>query len=151
MLMVDELGRAAMAVGPYEPLGDTSCAALIERARQAESEAVQTEVAPETLWAAQDGALIVNVGAGEALSGAASLVSDLAETLGIAVERNPLLIDDYQTSPQDFSEVFFVSDEHGVIAPLGAEGPYARRFADGWQTLLEKASRPGGSAYARRS
>ena len=33
MLLMDAEGRAAMSVGPYEPLADTSAAALAERAR----------------------------------------------------------------------------------------------------------------------
>lgn len=149
MLMVDAEGRAAMAVGPYEPLEDTGIDVLVERARLAEREGAQTEVAPETFWAAQDDQLIVNVAPGDALSGSASLIANLAETLGIALERRATLLDEYCANPSNYTEVFLVSDEHGVVLPEGGAGKHGQRFADSWQTLLKKTQRPGGSAYAR--
>lgn len=157
MLMVDAEGRAAMAVGPYEALADTTASALAERARTAEREGSQTEVAPETFWAVKDNTLMVNLGVGDALSGATSLIVNLAETLGMSLERQPTLLDDYDSDPSQYSEIFLVSDEHGVVLPAAgdnsgvacAAGKYGQRFADGWETLLKKSSRPGGRAYAR--
>lgn len=151
MLMIDEQGRAAMAVGPYEPLGDCSASALVERARAAEREGAQTDVAPETFWAAQGDQLFVNLASGDALSGSTSLIVNLAETLGIPLERSSTLLDDYAANPSSYTEVFLVSDEHGVVSAADASGKHGQRFAEGWQTLLDKASRLGGSAYTARS
>lgn len=149
MLMVDAEGRAAMAVGPFEELQDTNAAALAARARASEREGAQTEVAPETLWASQDGALLVNLAYGDVASGATSLVINLCETLGIPLERRATLLDEYIADPTQFEEVFLVSDEYGVVPSADASGKHARRFAEGWQTLLERTARPGGSAYTR--
>lgn len=152
MLMVDAEGRAAMAVGPYEPLQDTSADALIERAKAAEREADASEVAPETLWIVSNDGLSVNVGVGDPLSGSASLIADLASTLGISVERNATLLDDVraeleqteqatQPAQSTLTDMFLVSDEHGVVPAQGACGSYAKRFSEGWQTLLERTAR----------
>lgn len=141
MVMVDAEGRAAMAVGPYKSLEDTSEFALIERARASEREADATEVAPETLWAAQGNNLVVNLAIGDPASGVTSLVTDLAATLGMPVERRATLIEDLLAHPEEFDEVFLVSDEHGVVPASDAGGSRAQRFADGWQTLLGRMGR----------
>lgn len=150
MLLVDAQNRAAMVAGPYVALSNTELAALCARARSAEAEAANTNVAPETLWAVQDGSLLVNLSVGDIPSGATSLILDLAVTLGIPVERRATLCDELGASPAAFDEVFLVSDEHGVVCASDMQGSYGKRFADGWQTLLEKTGRPGGSACAQR-
>lgn len=150
MLMVDDEGRAAMAIGPYEPLEQTGKDALIARARTAEVEAANTNVAPETLWVVEGDTLIVNMPVGDTASGATSLILDLAQTLGMPVERRVTLIDDIQSGSQAFDEIFLVSDEHGVVPAQDGAGERARRFADGWEKLLLRSGRPGGSAYAKR-
>lgn len=149
MLIVDDQSRAAMVVGPYEPLEDTTEAALIERARVAEREATNTNVAPETLWVVEDGDLVVGMSVGDKPSGATSLIMDLATTLGMPVERRATLLDEISFSPELASEVFLVSDEHGVVPAADAGGPRSQRFADGWETLLAKTGRKGGSAYTK--
>lgn len=141
MIMVDSEGRSAMAVGEYELLQDTTEFALIERARISEREADATEVAPETIWAAQGNNLVVNLAVGDQLSGATSLILDLATTLGMPVERRATLIEDLLAHPEDFDEVFLVSDEHGVVPAADASGSHAKRFADGWQKLLSRTAR----------
>lgn len=149
MIMVDEVGRAAMAVGPYEPLADTTLTALLERASQATIEAANTNVAPETLWAYEDGALVVGMPVGDTPSGATSLILDLAETLGYPCERRVSLVDELKENPAHFSEVFLVSDEYGVVPASDASGARAKKFADSWSVLLQRTGRPGGSASAR--
>ena len=49
MLVIDINGNAAMTVGEYEPLADTSAKALRARSAEARSEADETGVAPELL------------------------------------------------------------------------------------------------------
>lgn len=145
MLVIDARGRAAMTAGDYCPLPDTSLAALVERARHAALEASETDVAPETLWIVRGGSLACGMGPAERPSGAASLVIDLAETLGMPVERRAELAEEVADGSIPFDEAFLVSDEHGVVVASDAAGPRSRRFADGWQRLLENASRRGGA------
>ena len=140
LLMVDDQGRAAMAAGDYEPLANTSLPALLERAQAAGKEAAQTGVAPEAVWAVRGDSLICGVGVGEPLSGASSLVRDLAATLGASVERSASLADDLAAG-EPCDEAFLVSDEHGVVCAEGASGPMGEQFARGWQTLLERGAR----------
>ncbi len=140
LIMVDGQGRAAMAAGEYEPLASTALPALLERAQTAAKEAAQTGVAPEAVWAARGGSLVCGVAAGDALSGASSLVRDLASTLGVSVERNATLAEDLAAG-EAYDEVFLVSDEHGVVCAEGAVGPMGEQFSRGWQTLLERRAR----------
>ncbi len=141
MIMVDAEGRAAMAVGDYEPLADASSAALLARAQESAKEAAETGVAPETLWAARNGALVCGAAAGDSLSGVATLASDLAATLGLGVERDASLLDDLATGAATADELFLVSDEHGVVCATDATGPLGTELAQGWQTLLEKSAK----------
>lgn len=57
MLVIDVNGNAAMTVGEYEPLADTSAKALRARSAEARSEADETGVAPELLAAVNNGEL----------------------------------------------------------------------------------------------
>ena len=88
MTVVDEAGSAAMAVGPYEPLARTTVLALARRAARSAQEGERTGVSPETLWALSDGRLLWGAVRDEAAAGTASLVCDLARTLGFVVERD---------------------------------------------------------------
>ncbi len=85
MLVVDDAGRAAMSVGPYTPLEETSRAALAARACTARIEARETGVAPEVLCAATGEGLVVGAAADERLAGAVTLAVQLARTKGFAV------------------------------------------------------------------
>lgn len=138
MLIVDVQGRAAMTAGPYEPLKARSVAFLAERARMAGDEAEKTGVAPESLWLVRGDGLVWGCGQLEQPSGAASLMRDLAKTLGIPVERRAWLAKDVLEGPVDFDEVFLVSDEHGVVPASNASGPRSARFAEDYARLLEK-------------
>ena len=144
MLVIDAQGRAAMTAGDYRPLADTSLAGLVERARDAAFEASETDVAPESLWVVRGSGLVCGIAATERPSGAASLVLDLAETLGMPVERRADLVEEVAAGKLPVDEAFLVSDEHGVVVASDAAGPRARRFADSWQRLLDNASRAGG-------
>lgn len=137
MLIVDENGRAAMTAGPYQPLDDTRLAALARRAKQAQEEAATTKVAPETLWLAVDGTLVWDPGEGCAASGAATLVAQLAQTIGLPVEREGELLERVAYGELSYEEAFLVSDEHGVVPASDAEGPFGRRFADGYERLRQ--------------
>lgn len=138
MLIVDDRGRAAMTVGPYEPLRARSVSFLAERARSAAQEAETTGVAPESLWLVRGEGLVWGCGQLEHPSGAASLMQDLAKTLGIPVARRPRLAREVLSGPVDYDEVFLVSDEHGVVPASNASGARATRFAEGYARLLEK-------------
>lgn len=137
MVVLDEAGRAAMTVGPYEPLAVTTTSALAERAQLAAREAVSTDVAPETLWLARGDALVLDNPTDRPLSGAASLVVDLARTLGVPVVREPGLARRVMNGEKDYDELFLVSDEHGVVPADTATGPHARRLVAGYARLLD--------------
>lgn len=156
MIVVDEQGQAAMSVGPYEPLASADAAALAARAAQAqtekplalagkaevsaagvtsEREAVTHEgkaVAPETLWGAGGGVLYCTLAEGVALSGATSLVADLAKTRGVEVE--------WDTDPLEVGcdELFLVSDEHGVVPAADRAGEIGALLAADYTRLLDK-------------
>lgn len=141
MLMVDAEGRAAMACGDYEPLPDATLATLLARAEQGSTEASETDVAPETIWVSRGRGLAVGMAPGEHPSGTASLVEDLAKTLGMPVERDPQLLARLADAAEKPAEAFLVSDEHGIIPASDASGALARKFADGWDRLLERSRR----------
>lgn len=139
MLIMDEEGRAAMTVGPYEPLAATTASALADRARVSEREATETGVPPETLWVVSEGALVCGMSPDDRPSGATTLMTDLAKTLGMPVSRRPRLAEELLAGSVRPEEVFLVSDEHGVVPAAGADGPRARRFAEGYEKLLLSA------------
>lgn len=148
MLVLDEAGRAAMTVGPYEPLAVTTSSALAERAQLAAREAAETGVAPETLWVVRGDVLVADCPIDQPLSGAASLVADLAKTTGVPVSREADLARCVMNGDKDHDELLLVSDEHGVVPASDAAGPHARRLADGYARLLETTRRQ--QAGARR-
>ena len=137
MLVVDEGGQAAMSVGPYEALATTSPRDLASRAWGALLEAEGTGVAPESLWAVRDGSLVRDAAEQNAASGAATLVADLAATLGIPVTAEKDLASGVIAGSAAYDELFLVSDEHGVVPAAGAAGPLAQRFAEAYAKLLE--------------
>lgn len=138
MLVVDEEGQAAMSVGPYKALGDTSTNALLQRAMQAQTEAAHTGVAPETLWAVAAGQITAYLDPTEKLSGATSLVSDLTAAHHMQFTYEAQISDAQTLAAAD--EVFLVSDEHGVIAAAGKLGTYAKQMAADYQKLLASFS-----------
>lgn len=138
MLIVDTDKRAAMTVGPYVSLPNTTLNALAHRATKAQNEAMATGVAPETLWLVCDGHLVWNLGEGHSPSGTSSLVAQLAQTLGIPVETRADLLDGLVAQTISFDEAFLVSDEHGVVPTSDAQGPHGQRMAQGYQRLLDK-------------
>ncbi|WP_239471069.1 hypothetical protein [Olsenella uli] len=149
MVIVDEEGRAAMTVGPYDPLPVTTVSALAERALGAAREADVTGVAPEGLWLVRGEELVRDGAPERPLSGAASLIADLARTAGIPVACEEGVARAVMDGTARYDEAFLVSDEHGVVPAAGASGPRARRLADGYARLLEsarRAARPGASA-----
>ncbi len=137
MLIVDDKGRAAMTAGPYQPLEDVRLAALARRARRAQAEASSTGIAPETLWLVVDGGLVWDPGEGCAASGAASLVAQLAQTIGLPVGREGELLERVASGELAYDEAFLVSDEHGIVVAGDAAGPYGRRFAEGYERLRQ--------------
>lgn len=148
MLVLDETGRAAMTVGPYEPLAVTTSSALAERAQLAAREAAETGVAPETLWVVRGDVLVAGCPIDQPLSGVASLVADLAKTTGVPVSREADLARRVMNGDKDHDELLLVSDEHGVVPASDAAGAHARRLADGYARLLETTRRQ--QAGARR-
>ena len=137
MTIVDERGQAAMTVGPYEPLAPTSLEELARRADQAAREALESGVAPETLWASCDEALVVGADADSTPSGATSLALDLARTVGIPVRYDPGLVRSVLSGALRPDEAFLVSDEHGVVPADGLAGTRSLRLAKGYEKLLE--------------
>ncbi|MCH3942940.1 MAG: hypothetical protein LKE37_04520 [Atopobiaceae bacterium] len=140
MLVVDDKGQAAMSVGEYVPLPNASAIALAARASSSLAEADASGVAPETLWAVRGDTLVAGVAVGQPLSGAASLVVGLAETVGTPVARDGGLS---LAAPTDSSELFLVSDEHGIVPASDAPGPHSATLATGYQRLLDQTKRKG--------
>lgn len=141
MIVVDENGCAAMSVGPFEKLGELGTAGLLRRAREAQREGSTTNVAPETIWAMKGDTLMWGIASDQYPSGSATLINDLARTVGIPVVRNEDLLDELERSPRAFDEVFLVSDEFGVVPAADASGLRSRKFAAGYQKLLDSMSK----------
>lgn len=138
MLIVDKEGRAAMTVGPFAPLEDVSVMSLTHRAERAATEASQTGVAPETLWVLSGDSLLWDPICRTGPSGAASLVSQLSQTLGMDVRIWDGLVEAVANKAINYSEVFLVSDEHGIVPAIDAMGSFGKRMAQGYQRLLER-------------
>ena len=138
MIVVDDHGRAAMSVGPFEPLESTRLSALLGRVDLAAREAAETGVAPESLWVKTDEGLLWGLDEACVPSGSASLVEDLARTVGFTVRRAPGLLDDVRSKRLRIDEAFLVSDEFGVVVPEDCAGEAGARFAEGYQKLLDK-------------
>ena len=140
MIAMDEQGRAAMSVGPYAALADSEPAALLARAEDARREGGETGIAPETLWAVRDGALVCALAEGAVAHGAASLVMDLARTLGYEARRDEGLLCELGGEAAEAGcadELFLVSDEHGIVPAAGASGEVAERFSAAYVKLLD--------------
>ena len=134
MLVVDVNGQAAMSVGDYKPLEDTSAAALNERARAAQGEATNSGVAPEALCSIDGSVLYVDERFSQRPSGTMSLVEQLAKTRGMEVRPVPAL----GAVPNE--PCFLVSDEHGVVPAIdGAPHPFIDLCAEGYERLRDKA------------
>lgn len=138
MLVVDDEGQAAMTVGPYEPLDLTASGELALRAQDAEEEGEWSGVAPELLWAAKGDSLVCAAAPDARLSGCASLISDLARTLGIKVVRDKGLLISALAGEEGLGELFLSSDEHGIVVASDAGGPLAEKFRDSYLTLMSK-------------
>ena len=140
MLVVDDLGQAAMSVGEYVSLADASADILVARASSSLAEADASGVAPETLWGVRGDTLVAGIAEGTPLSGASSLVFDLAKTVGMPMARDGELS---LATPMDCDELFLVSDEHGVVPASDAMGPHSAKLAAGYQRLLDQTKRKG--------
>ena len=145
MLLIDRQNHAAMTVGPYQPLDHTTVGALANRARDAQTEACSTGVAPESLWVFRDSRMILGEPAQQVPSGVTSLILHLASTLGIQVEHREGLIQEVFTRATDLSEgVMLTSDEHGVVVASDAWSPRAEKLAGSYAELLKKARKTRG-------
>lgn len=135
MLVIDVNGNAAMTVGAYEPLADTSLAALADRASTARAEAAETDIAPELVGAVTGGRLLLGARPDEHVCGAATLVEQLAATRGIDVEQvlgadaGTEGVDAFLAAAGPDAAFFLVSDEHGVVPAHGGESPSAKDAA----------------------
>ncbi len=119
MLVVDVEGQAAMSSGMYEPLADTSAAALAARAAEARREAKETGIAPEVLCALEGSSLVVGAPANERLCGTMTFVQQLAETRGCVARFEP---DTQVLASGEMGAPFLVSDEHGIVAASDSVG-----------------------------
>lgn len=108
MLVVGELGAAVMSKGAYVSFEDTRKEALFARAKMSETERKRTGVAPEALFSETKEGLTVYTDSGSALSALVSLGVDLAATLGVSVNYEPL-----EKVPREPLALF--SDEHGIV------------------------------------
>ena len=131
MIIVDTDGRAAMSVGPYTKLHAVDTATLVKRATLSRREANRTGVAPETLWMVSSKQLIVAANEDEQLSGAASLIVDLAQARHINVVFNGNVADAY-----DAEGAFLASDEHGIVPATDHTDMISKMFAKDYERLL---------------
>ncbi len=129
-LVVDEQGRAVMGVEPYEPLGELDAAGLVARAEACAADAVPGEVAWVVRGQGDSCELVARVEAEKELSGANSLVADLARTLKMGVSFDP------EALPQPGDEVMLVSDEHGVVGACDTGHAAAERFGAYYARLV---------------
>ena len=146
MLVVDEAGQAAMTVGPYEPLSQVAGTELASRALESACEGEKTGVEPESLWAVRDGELIWGASDAARASGAATLVADLARTLGLPVSHDAGLASRVLSGAM-CDEVFLVSDEHGIVIAKDATGALSERFLEGYDKLLAAADHHGRPGF----
>jgi hypothetical protein len=137
LIAVDEQGRAAMSLGPYRKLTRTTANDLLQRARNSWREAERTHVSPEDLWLVQGETLVWATAPEHAAAGTASLVDDLARTLGMPVRRDEELLEKMAHQGIQADEVFLVSDEHGVVPAANCAGQRARKFAASYRKLLD--------------
>ena len=138
MLVVDKNGRAAMTVGPYEPLLVATAAVLAARAEASLREAEATGVAPETLWAVEGKQLRWQPAEDARMAGATSLVSDLAKTIGMAKRKDELLIAGVLQGADGMDGVFLSSDEHGIVVASDCSCERAEKFAQGYDRLRSR-------------
>lgn len=141
MLVIDSAGKAAMTVGPYTELSAARLADLVGRATVSSREADETGVGPESLWIARDGTFYWGIEPDCAPSGAATLVEDLAKTLGLPVRRVDGLPRKVASGEVEYDEAFLVSDEHGVVLATDAAGEQGERFRSGYEKLMESYRR----------
>ena len=137
MILLESNGQAAMTVGPYQPLEESSVLSLAGRARISQREELQTRCAPEVLWLVKDGKLIAGVSEESVQSGVTSLVLDLSQTLHEPVEFDSEIIAQVFEGTAKFDEVFLTSDEHGIVCASDAEGEVGRQFLFGYKKLCE--------------
>lgn len=146
---VDDQGRAVMAVEPYEPLPPLSAALMLDRVSGREELAVEDEVA----WTCRGGRIYVLSDAEKPLSGANSLMVDLARTLRLdPVFEGRADVSDVLARLEPADECFLVSDEHGVVASADHDGPVAGQFASYYAKLIgqTKPDRMGQAHGAAR-
>ena len=136
MLLVDKGGAAALSLGDYQPLDNAVSNNLLARARESRREAQATGVAPEELWVVRGDVLVRGASSDFAVSGAASLIVDLARTMGMPVQRDEDLLDRLERPGAVADEVFLVSDEHGVVPARDRDGRRAEKFAQSYRKLL---------------
>lgn len=135
ILVIDINGNAAMTVGEYEPLADTSAKALRARSAEARSEADETGVAPRAplFPPSITASWPLLAPADECLCGTATLIEQLAQTKGIPVTRVDI-------PAQLKGALFLVSDEHGVVPATETDAAEADAatvafFAEGYEKL----------------
>lgn len=160
MLVVDVNGNAAMSVGAYEPLADASRTALAARAEGARVEAAETGIAPEVLCAAApDGRVLLGAAPDEHLCAVATLIEQLAETRGHAVERvlsngegasTDMALCAAMSAAGSGAAFFLVSDEHGVVPAAenaGIDGVSAADTACGVASATNSAVDSDAAAF----
>lgn len=145
MLVIDEAGQAAMSSGAYVPLADTTLEELVARAITAQTEAESTGVAPEVLCVIEGDSLTVGIPSDAAAAGVVSFVTQLAQTRGLSVARDPAL-PFRALSGVSAGIPLLVSDEHGVV--LAADAPssegsgetaVASFFAEAFEKIRDNA------------
>ena len=70
-----------------------------------------------------------------------SLMIDLAKTLGIRVIKDKNLLNEVQSRQAEVSEVFLVSDEHGVVVDKDHSSSLINQLAQSYLKLLQSTAK----------
>lgn len=133
-IRIDTNSRAQMEIVDFVPLAPRTAHELIEYAATAGQQGdsgVDTDVA----WIARAGRLIALTPQTPVLSGANSLLVQLAEAQHITCEF------DENAALEDGDELFLASDEFGFVPSTDRAGELAQRFAGYWERFLTTQKR----------
>lgn len=131
---IDTGGRAQMEIVdfvPLEPMGADDLIAFAKDHGLHEESGIDSDVA----WIVRDNKLIALTCKTPVLSGANSLVAQLADTLQI-----PYTFDEQEKLQED-DELFLVSDEYGFVPAADRAGSVSRKFEALYGRLLDARDR----------
>ena len=125
-------GEALMRIEPYAEPQEMTADEMVASFSPAQEDGVADTV----LWVAEGDRIIVVDEPDRMRSAVNSLMMDLARTTGASVEVVPALPEDFDTTDESV-EVFYVSDEHGVVGSVDRSGSVVERLVSYYQKSLD--------------